>query len=505
MRILKASAIPVILLLSFGLAPCLAAGMERWGVFEAEFRGPSSGNPFVDVTISAVFAHGGREIRAPGFYDGDGIYRIRFMPDELGEWTYTTESNRSELSGKTGAFACSNPPAGNHGPVRVRDTFHFAYADGTPFFPFGTTAYAWIHQGVELEAQTLATLKTAGFNKIRMCVFPKDYSYNKNEPVFYPFEREGDGSWIFDRFNPSFWHHLEERLTQLSALGIEADLILWHPYDRWGHSRMDAGSDLRYLRYAIARLAAHRNVWWSLANEYDFMLKRKPMELWDRFFETLANEDPHQHLRSIHNGNIEAIYDHTHLWVTHVSLQHYDVQRIREWRKRYQKPVVNDECEYEGDIPHPWGNISARELVHRFWVMVTGGGYATHGETYEDADDILWWSKGGVLHGESAARIAFLRKIAEERAEGYTPMEDSWVWTRVSGARRESEWLFYFGPHQPLSWIAGLPKQGRYTIDVIDTWSMTIERLPGTFTAPFSLPLPGKPYMAARVLLSAEE
>ncbi|MCP5112920.1 MAG: DUF5060 domain-containing protein [bacterium] len=79
-------------------APGLAVDVERWGVFEAEFRGPAGGNPFVEVELSAVFTHRDRQIRAPGFYDGDGSYRIRLMPDELGEWTYTTESNRSELS-----------------------------------------------------------------------------------------------------------------------------------------------------------------------------------------------------------------------------------------------------------------------------------------------------------------------------------------------------------------------------------------------------------------------
>src|SRR5262249_53510248 len=34
---------------------------------------------------------------------------------------------------------------------------------------------------------------------------------------------------------------------------------------------MPAAVDDRYVRYLVARLAAHRNVWWSLANEYDFM------------------------------------------------------------------------------------------------------------------------------------------------------------------------------------------------------------------------------------------
>jgi hypothetical protein len=201
----------------------------------------------------------------------------------------------------------------------------------------------------------------------------------------------------------------------------------------------------------------------------------------------------------VHNGAIKKLYDYSRPWVTHVSIQHYDVQRVREWRQEYGKPVINDECEYEGNVPHPWGNITARELVHRFWVMVAGGGYATHGETYVDAGDVLWWSKGGILHGESAPRIAFLRRLIEERPGGLTPMPDSWIWTRVSGARRDGEYLFYFGPHQPLAWMAELPKTGRYTVEIIDTWNMTVTPLPGPMTAPFQIPLPGKPYLAVRI------
>ncbi len=80
-------------------------------------------------------------------------------------------------------------------------------------------------------------------------------------------------SGISTRFNPAFFRHLEKRVGQLRELGIEADLILFHPYDKghWGFDRMDAAADDRYLRYVVARLAAYRNVWWSLANEYDFM------------------------------------------------------------------------------------------------------------------------------------------------------------------------------------------------------------------------------------------
>jgi hypothetical protein len=147
-------------------------------------------NPFRDVTLEAAFTQGERTIRVAGFYDGDGTYRVRLMPDRLGEWRYQTTSNRSELNGKTGTFTCIAASANDHGPVRVRNTFHFGYADGTPYFPIGTTSYAWVHQGDSPEQVTLATLKSAPFNKLRMAVFPKHYAYNANEPTYYPFERD---------------------------------------------------------------------------------------------------------------------------------------------------------------------------------------------------------------------------------------------------------------------------------------------------------------------------
>ena len=56
-------------------------------------------------------------------------------------------------------------PEKSHGPVRVYNTFHFAYADGTPYYPFGTTCYASIHQGDALEEQTLETLNEAAFQQ----------------------------------------------------------------------------------------------------------------------------------------------------------------------------------------------------------------------------------------------------------------------------------------------------------------------------------------------------
>jgi len=471
--------------------------VERWGMFEVSLDGPKEGNPFLDVQLSARFRYGNRVVEAEGFYDGHGIYRIRCMPDTTGAWSYTTQSNCRELDGVTGEFSCIEPSAGNHGPVRVRNTYHFAYADGTPYFPVGTTCYAWIHQGQELEEKTLATLKGSPFNKLRMCIFPKHYAYNENEPIYHPFERNGEGGWEFSRFSPEFFGHLEQRVKDLLALGIEADLILFHPYDRWGYASMHAETDGRYLRYVVARLAAFRNVWWSMANEYDLM-KEKRMADWDRFFRIVQECDPYQHLRSIHN--CRTFYDHGKPWVTHQSIQSPDLGRTDQWRDDYRKPVVVDECRYEGNIQQRWGNITAQEMVRRFWEGTARGGYVGHGETYLHPEDILWWSKGGMLHGQSPARIAFLRAILEAGpAEGLDP-----IYSVCAGgfpcAGREGEYtLCYFGVHQPAEMTFDLPTGKRYRVDVIDTWEMTITSREGTSEGRFQIELPGKPYVAVRI------
>ncbi|BCG74118.1 hypothetical protein MesoLj113a_52760 [Mesorhizobium sp. 113-1-2] len=495
--------------------------VEKWDMFEIELKGPADGNPFVEIELSASFSQANRSIAVPGFYDGDGTYRIRFMPDNEGSWSYVTHSTIPSLAGKSGAFEATAPSAGNHGPVRVRNKFHFAYADGTPYFPFGTTCYAWTHQPLDMQAETLATLKNARFNKLRMGVFPKDYPFNTNAALHAIFEARPDGKKDFDRPNPVAFRHFEAQVGALRDLGIEADIIIFHPYDRWGYANMSAAQDFRYVAYLAARLAAYRNVWWSLANEYDFLLDTKPMAQWDRYFHILEENDPYQHLKSIHNGEQSMNFDHRKPWVSHVCIQNWDVKRTPEWRDAYGKPVVNDEPEYEGNIVFPWGNISAEELVHRFWLTVMRGGYAGHGETYMHPQDLIWWAKGGRLHGEAWKRIGFLRDLIEEDvSNGLEPMghNSEWPWSRVSGARDGDLRYIYLGEHQPVVWSTGLPLQdGHYDIDIIDTWAMTVTpatKVPapiphptrhgsvvrgGKADAAFGVELPGKPYQAIRV------
>jgi hypothetical protein len=498
----------------------------QWGTAEISIDGPTDGNPYVEVQFGASFTpdgESGSEVDVAGFYDGDGKYRVRFSPPSAGTWRYTTHSNVANLDGHSRTFVVAPPWKGYRGPVRVANTFHFAYADGTPYKQIGTTCYAWTSQPAALQEQTLKTLAAAPFNKLRMCVFPKRYDWNKDEPPLYAFEGTAPNQWDFTRFNPAFFQAFEKRVLQLRDMGIEADIILLHPYDEghWGFDRMPDDADDRYLRYIVARLGAIHNVWWSMANEYDFMTEKQESD-WDRMIQVVHDADPHRRLLSIHNGT--RLYNHNNPLLTHASIQNgsavEEAGRAVLYRDVYRKPIVFDEVKYEGDIPSRWGQLSAEEMVYRFWQGTIAGTYVGHGETYLSPDEILWWAKGGVLKGQSPPRLAFLRKVLEASPpEGIEPI-DKWQHPEYGG-QRGKYYLVYFGKQTPTEWKFRLPDKEmqdglKFRAEVLDTWNMTAEPVPGDVvvkrvsqyfmeaTDGRTIKLPGQPYMAIRITRVAE-
>jgi hypothetical protein len=491
--------------------------VERWGVYEAVLHGPSEGNPVDDVAIAAVFKNGGREMRVPGFYDGDGVYKIRFSPPELGRWNWTSTSNVAALNGRSGSFESVPPGPRNHGPVRVsKDGFHFVYADGTPYRQIGTTCYSWALQSDAKCAQTLATLRGSPFNKMRMCVFPNVESVATN-----PFMRTGPAlrDWDPRRPDPAYFRRFEDRLRRLGELGIEADVILYHPYDeKRGYSDMKRADDERYLRYIAARFGAFRHVWWSMANEYD-AVKTKTMADWDHLFQVLQAADPHDRLRSIHQ--IHIYYDARKPWITHASVQNgsavLDPVRAELHRDFALKPVIFDEVRYEGNSTKRWGDLTGEELVERFWWGTVGGTYVGHSETFDPNrnPDYSWLGQGGKLVGTSPPRLAFLRKIMEEGPAPGIDLIDPW-WENPIAGKPFEYYLQYFGTERPTEWpviLPGRPNDPRnsYRADIIDSWNMTITPVEGLFQMAVrddysfqdprrpTLALPGKPWMAVRL------
>ena len=111
---------------------------------------------------------------------------------------------------------------------------------------------------------------------------------------------------------------------------------------RWFPARQN---DVLFLRYIVARLAAFRNVWWSMSNEWNQGgCKWTPPDpegappaapgwwppaaatpawdtpVWDALFEAVRAEDPYRHLMGIHNN--AYLYNGSRPWISHYSVQH---------------------------------------------------------------------------------------------------------------------------------------------------------------------------------------
>ena len=113
------------------------ASVEKWGLFEVACEGFQNGNPFTDYTIQGRFEGADEQIIANRLFTMETAFtKVRFMPSYEGEYHFRISGSFSPNVFE-GDFTVTAPQEGNHGPVHVQNTYHFAYADGTPCYPIG--------------------------------------------------------------------------------------------------------------------------------------------------------------------------------------------------------------------------------------------------------------------------------------------------------------------------------------------------------------------------------
>ena len=241
---------------------------------------------------------------------------------------------------------------------------------------------------------------------------------------------------------------------------------------------MKAEDDDRYWKYVLARFSAYRNVWWSLANEYDLM-HEKTLSDWERYASIICEKDPYHHLRSIHN--CKAYYDYNLPWITHCSIQRTETYRsselVNEWREKYHKPVVLDEICYEGNIQFGWGNISGEEMTRRFW---------EHSAAEDIRDTVKLISVRIVFSGGLMAAFSWnltgsyqisCKNHGRNTGLGVEPMPCKWdeVACRAAGfPARKDYFIYYYSFMRPGFRDFYFDDTTEYQVEIIDTWEMTI-------------------------------
>jgi len=109
---------------------------------DAEYANPYDAR---DIAVDAIFTGPDRlEMNVPGFWDGEGAWKIRFTPSAEGLWTYSISVRdvRGESLPFLGEFTVTRSDL--HGWIIPGDSFYPAYSshylvyhDGTPFYGVG--------------------------------------------------------------------------------------------------------------------------------------------------------------------------------------------------------------------------------------------------------------------------------------------------------------------------------------------------------------------------------
>jgi hypothetical protein len=244
-----------------------------WDRFELKLQSQKTyDNPLYDVSeFSALLtAPSGKKMQINGFWDGGKNWKIRFMPDEVGTWTYRTHCSdtlNAGLHAIRASFQCTENNSGlaiySHGRVGSgKGSYHLIHADGTPFFWLGCTAWNGGLKSTEMEWERyLEHRADNGYNVIQL-VGTQWRGCDTNSQGEVAFTGSGR-----IELNPGFFQHFDVKMDRVNSHGHVAGLVLlWAlPFGRGtelspGYYLPDREAIL-LARYMVARYGAHHVVW----------------------------------------------------------------------------------------------------------------------------------------------------------------------------------------------------------------------------------------------------
>jgi hypothetical protein len=380
--------------------PVLAGAqtVPLWRRFEKAFAAQIDAVPETEFSVE-FRSPSGKPHDVLGFWDGGKTWRVRFMPDEPGTWTYKTHSRplMAGLDGQTGEFACRREESANpfprHGAVRVASNGRYLeHADGTPFFWLGDTV--WYGPGLSHKDDWEVYLNDRTAKKFTVVHFNVVAPRNG-----MPADENGEISFTGTdpiRINPRFYQRLDERVDAVTAHGLLAAIVL-----TWGLRPVDSGNYLpekevvRLVRYLEARYGANHVVW-ILTGDADYVGAKGAR--WRRIGRAAFGGRPHAPVTSHPEGMLwpwDSFRDEKWLdFLIYQSGHGDDANTLRwlhsgpateDWREPPPRPIINIEPPYEGHlgyqsrIPHT-AYVTRRAIYWSLLATPTAGvTYGAHG------------------------------------------------------------------------------------------------------------------------------
>jgi len=247
--------------------------VKIWDKFEYSFQSSKLyDNPVYDVQeFSVVFtSNTNRKRVVNGYWDGGTQWMIRFMPDELGEWTwetYCSDEKNSGLNQKKGTFKCipNDKPFNiyQHGAIKhPRGKYHLTYNDGTPYFWVACTAWNGALKSTDEEWETYLSHRVKNHYNLIQLVTTQWRGADKNLEDLVAYEGSGRIS-----INPEFFNRIDKRIDEANSKGLlVSPVILWAlPF---GDGRfLSPGYHLPHeeavilARYIVARYQGNHVIW----------------------------------------------------------------------------------------------------------------------------------------------------------------------------------------------------------------------------------------------------
>lgn len=343
----------------------------KWDRFEVAITNSNTYNdPYRDVTLNVTYTKpNGSRVNFWGFYDGNATWRIRFMPDQLGSWTYRATFSDG-APGKTGSFKCVSSSIPGMISKDETNPIWFGFKGGKHIlirsFHGGPPLLAYDFSDTNRK-YFLDWINQQGYNMLSVNDFAeKGY----NIPDLWP-------------LNAKAYRQIEKVLNNLAARRI-----IFYSFGgllpRDENLPSTEADEILLVNYYLARLAPYWNIVLNVSGaEANFGNYINSIKI-NRVGTELKKRDVFGHVIGNHNKNGDDPY-RNQPWVGYGTLQveETDLYALNAYFLRNHtdtKPMYAHESLWPGNILQPADNFDAATIRKHAWVHMLSATSLNYGD-----------------------------------------------------------------------------------------------------------------------------
>lgn len=424
-------------------------------------------NKFIDMELTATYTSPSGKIHEfPGFFDGDGngggdyqngnVWKLRFMPNELGIWTYEYSWSDATSSGN-GTINCVADGAGKGVLQAYTDNPHWLAYNGTePVWlkSYYETGHGAIGQDFNwIEENVYSGLVNEDYNHLQvnwllsLCCFHQYYEDGPEKEVPDEDLLLYNGN-LYTTMNFDVWRRMEQHLGWLNEHDVGVHMFLGVDGSRnggpdWG--MLSSEEKDWFAKYMVARLAPFANLaGWNFV--WEVPGDREDREL--GFARLIRKYDIFDHLRTYQDEEpLDNEYHRSEY--NFAAVENHGYSEKSEWGRAWThhraaldgyvpgKPVFMSEGNalwrrfWFERINTRYGTVNRNDLRQSAWACATAGASFTWcGHTQEDGlfaygpDGFPFNEENEFL--ESEKHISILAQVMNEEVEFYrmNPRDD---------------------------------------------------------------------------------